>query len=171
MWPGSGTLVPGDGEDAERAVVELYGAHYDSLVRLATLLGSDDSTAELIVQDSFVAMHHAWSSLRDNRKALSYLCQAVVRRSRSARRRRHTLDKIASDKPAAEQCSSFPQEGAVVIEAVRALPAPQREVLVLRFYVDMSEGEIASVMGVSRGAVKSHTARAMQSLRLVLEGD
>ena len=53
--------------------------------------------------------------------------------------------------------------------ALRRLPVRQREALVLRYYADLSEGEIAEAMGVSRGAVKSHTARGMAALRNVLE--
>jgi RNA polymerase sigma factor (sigma-70 family) len=56
-----------------------------------------------------------------------------------------------------------------VVTALRALPARQREALVLRYYGDLSEAQIASTMGISRGAVKSHTARAMSALRTVLE--
>ena len=56
-----------------------------------------------------------------------------------------------------------------VVSALRRLPARQREALVLRYYCDLSEAQIASTMGISRGAVKSHTARGMSSLRTVLE--
>ena len=58
-----------------------------------------------------------------------------------------------------------------MVSALRALPERQREALVLRYYGDLSEAQIASVMGISRGAVKSHTARAMAALRVVLERD
>ncbi|HEX5289387.1 MAG TPA: sigma factor-like helix-turn-helix DNA-binding protein, partial [Streptosporangiaceae bacterium] len=51
----------------------------------------------------------------------------------------------------------------------RTLPPRQREALVLRYYGDMSEAQIAGAMGISKGAVKSHTARAMIALRSVLE--
>jgi RNA polymerase sigma factor (sigma-70 family) len=57
------------------------------------------------------------------------------------------------------------------VSALRALPDRQREALVLRYYGDLSEAQIASTMGISRGAVKSHTARAMSALRAVLERD
>ena len=58
-----------------------------------------------------------------------------------------------------------------MVTALRTLPARQREALVLRYYGDLSEAQIAAAMGISRGAVKSHTARAMSSLRTVLEQD
>jgi len=161
--------------DADRAVTELYGAHYRSLVRLATLLVRDQATAEEVVQDAFVAMHSGWWRLRESDKALSYLRQSVVNRSRSVLRHRVVVDrnapKAAPDMPSAEHGAIALFERSAVISALRTLPQRQREALVLRFYADMSEAQIADAMGISRGAVKSHTARAMQALRSVLERD
>jgi RNA polymerase sigma-70 factor (sigma-E family) len=162
-----------DAERAELAVVELYRTHYRSLVRLAALLVRDVGTAEEVVQDSFVAMNGAWRRLRDNDKALSYLRQSVVNRSRSVLRHRVVVDrnapKPAPDEPSAEHGAFALLDRSAVIEALRTLPPRQREALVLRFYADMSEAQIADTMCISRGAVKSHTARAMQALRAVLE--
>jgi RNA polymerase sigma-70 factor (sigma-E family) len=159
--------------DADRAVTELYSAHYRSLVRLAALLVRDIGTAEEVVQDAFVAMHGGWGRLRDNDKALAYLRQAVVNRSRSVLRHRQVVDrnapKPAPDMPSAEHGAIALFERSAVIAALRTLPARQREALVLRFYADMPEAQIAETMRISRGAVKSHTARAMQALRAVLE--
>ena len=161
--------------DADRAVTVLYAAHYRSLVRLAALLLRDVATAEEVVQDSFVAMHDGWRRLRDNDKALSYLRQSVVNRSRSVLRHRVVVDKNAPkpapDMPSAEQGAIALLERSAVVTALRTLPARQREALVLRFYGDLSEAQIAATMGISKGAVKSHTARAMTALRSVLERD
>ncbi len=161
--------------DADRAVTALYSTHYRSLVRLAALLLRDVSTAEEVVQDSFVAMHGGWRRLRDSDKALSYLRQSVVNRSRSVLRHRIVVDrnapKPAPDMPSAEQGAITLLERSAVVTALRTLPARQREALVLRYYGDLSEAQIAAAMGISRGAVKSHTARAMSSLRTVLEQD
>jgi RNA polymerase sigma-70 factor (sigma-E family) len=161
--------------DADRAVTELYTTHYRSLVRLAALLVRDIGTAEEVVQDSFVAMHGAWRRLRDSEKALSYLRQSVVNRSRSVLRHRGVVDrnapKPAPDEPSAEHGAFALLDRSAVIAALRTLPPRQREALVLRFYADMSEAQIAGAMSISRGAVKSHTARAMQALRVVLERD
>ncbi|HEX6854638.1 MAG TPA: SigE family RNA polymerase sigma factor [Streptosporangiaceae bacterium] len=161
--------------DADRAVTVLYAAHYRSLVRLAALLLRDVSTAEEVVQDSFVAMHGGWRRLRDNDKALSYLRQSVVNRARSVLRHRVVVDKNAPkpppDMPSAEQGAITLFERSAVVTALRTLPARQREALVLRFYGDLSEAQIAAAMGISKGAVKSHTARAMTALRSVLERD
>lgn len=161
--------------DADRAVTAIYSEHYRSLVRLAAFLVRDNATAEEVVQDSFVAMHGAWRRLRDTDKALSYLRQSVVNRSRSVLRHRIVVDKNTPkpppDMPSAEHGAIIQLERSAVVIALRALPERQREALVLRYYGDMSEAQIASVMGISRGAVKSHTARAMSALRTVLERD
>jgi RNA polymerase sigma-70 factor (sigma-E family) len=159
--------------DADLAVTALYSAHYRSLVRLAALLLHDVPTAEEVVQDSFVAMHGGWRRLRDTENALSYLRQSVVNRSRSVLRHRVVVDrnapKLSPDMPSAEHGAIIQLERSAVIAALRALPPRQREALVLRFYGDFSEAQIAATMGISRGAVKSHTARAMAALRTVLE--
>ena len=159
--------------DATRAVTAIYTTHYRSLVRLAVLLVRDVATAEEVVQDSFIAMHTAWRRLRDTEKALSYLRQSVVNRSRSVLRHRMVVDKNAPkpapDMPSAEQGAISLLERSAVIAALRRLPPRQREALVLKYYADLSEAQIATAMGISRGAVKSHTARGVAALRLVLE--
>jgi len=159
--------------DAEQAVTAMYSTHYRSLVRLAALLVRDVPTAEEVVQDSFMAMHGAWRRIRDNDKALSYLRQSVVNRSRSVLRHRVVVDRNAPkpspDMPSAEQGALTLLDRTAVVAALRSLPPRQREALVLRYYGDLSEAQIASAMGISRGAVKSHTARAIASLRTVLE--
>jgi RNA polymerase sigma-70 factor (sigma-E family) len=159
--------------DADRAVTALYSSHYRALVRLSALLVRDVCTAEEVVQDSFVAMHASWRRLRDTEKALSYLRQSVVNRSRSVLRHRVVVDKNAPKPPplapSAEQGAISQFERSAVVSALRNLPSRQREAIVLRYYADLSEAQIASAMGISRGAVKSHTARGMTALRSVLE--
>ena len=288
--------------DADQAVIQLYTIHYRSLVRLAALLVRDEPTAEEVVQECFIAMHDGWHRLRDEDKALSYLKQAVVNRSRSVLRHRSVIDrnvpKAEPDMPSAEEqamsrldwdiarevlqglpprqqqalalsldgytaaeiaeqlgidasaaraslhvarkkvqaaitghgqpekAAARPGAGlgatqalalsldgytsaeiaeqlgidasaararqgnapepapdppyteqrqisllerSAVIMALRNLPDRQRQALVLRYYADLSEAQIAEMMGISPGAVKSHTARGMSSLRAVLE--
>ena len=158
---------------ADRAVIEIYTQHYRALVRLAALLVRDTPTAEEVVQDAFVAMHGGWQRLRDTEKALAYLRQAVVNRSRSVLRHRTVVDKnlqkAPPDMPSAEHGAMVLLERHAVVAALRQLPDRQREAIVLRYYADLSEAEIAAAMGISRGAVKSHTARGMSALRIALE--
>jgi RNA polymerase sigma-70 factor (sigma-E family) len=160
---------------ADLAVTELYSVQYKALVRLAAMLVRDTSTAEEVVQEAFIAMHDGWHRLKDAEKALAYLRQAVVNRSRSVLRHRMVVEKNAPkpapDMPSAEHGAMALLERSAVIAALRGLPERQREAIVLRYYADLSEAEIAAAMEISRGAVKSHTARAMAALKAVLEQD
>jgi RNA polymerase sigma-70 factor (sigma-E family) len=165
-------LVPVD-QDAEHAVTALYAGHYRSLVRLAELLICDLAIAEEVVQESFVAMHGRWRLLGDGELALSYLRKSVVNQSRSVLRHRTVVDRNAPlpppDVPSAEQGTVAPLERSAVIAALGALPPRQREALVLQYYGDLSEAQAASTMGISKSAVRRHTARARSALRAVLE--
>ena len=160
-------------ESSWDVVTEFYHGEYKSLVRLAVLLVHDVPTAEEVVQDAFEAMHTARRRLRDSEKALSYLRQSVVNRSRSVLRHRTVVDKNAPkpapDEPSAEHAAMALIERTAVVAALRALPDRQREAIVLRYYADFSEADIATTMGISRGAVKSHTALGMAALRSILE--
>ena len=180
----TGAIMPGAflapssarlGWSADRAVTELYSLHYRALVRLAALLVRDTGTAEEVVQDAFVAMHDGWQRLRDAENALAYLRQAVVNRSKSVLRHRTVVDKnlqkAVPDMPSAEHGALVLLERSAVVAALRDLPGRQREAIVLRYYADLNEAEIAATMGISRGAVKSHTARGMIALRSALEKD
>ncbi len=159
--------------DADAAVDELYAAHYRRLVRLSVLLVRDVETAEEVVQDAFVAMHGRWRTLRDPDKGLAYLRQAVVNRSRSVLRRRgvetRRVPSVVPDGPGADDHAVASERRGRVLDALRALPTRQREVLVLRYYLDLSEAEIADTLGISRGAVKSHASRGATALRRRLE--
>jgi RNA polymerase sigma-70 factor (sigma-E family) len=159
--------------DASDVVTEIYSVHYNQLVRLAVMLVHDVQTAEEVVQDSFEAMHMAWRRLRNTEKALAYLRQAIVNKSRSVLRHRKVVEmhppKPAPDEQSAELAALTLIERSAVTSALRLLPVRQREAVVLRYYGDFSEADIAKAMGISRGAVKSHTARAMASLKLILE--
>jgi RNA polymerase sigma-70 factor (sigma-E family) len=155
------------------AVTQLYSRHYWSLVRLAGLLVRDEPTAEDVVQDCFVSLHGRWHRLREEGKALAYLKQAVLNRSRSVLRHRSVADRNAPkptpDMPSAEHGAIVLLERTAVISALQSLPDRQRQALVLRYYGDLSETQIAAIMGITPGAVKSHTARGISSLRARLE--
>ena len=159
--------------DADEAITQIYAAHYRSLVRLAALLLRDVGASEEVVQDSFIAMHGAWRRLRDPDRALAYLRQSVVNRSRSVLRHRTVELRHAPapmpDAASAEHGAMGSLEHQEVIVALRRLPERQREVLVLRYYADLSEADIADALGISRGAVKSHASRGMAALRTTLE--
>ncbi len=162
---------------ADDAVTALFSAHYRGLVRLAVLLLHDESAAEDVVQDAYVALHRRWWRLRDADKALAYLRVSVVNGARSALRHRGVADRyVAARRSDDEPTVASAESGALallrhreVLEAVRRLPTRQREAIVLRYYGELSEAEIADAMGVSKGSVKSHAARGMAALRESLE--
>jgi RNA polymerase sigma-70 factor (sigma-E family) len=160
---------------ADEALEQLYAAHWRQLVRLSVLLVRDVGTAEEVVQDAFIAVHRRWGRLRDPDKALAYLRQTVVNQSRSAIRHRMVVARHAARGPDPEPEPEHPAEvvgrRAAVLEAMRALPQRQREVLALRYYLDLSEAEIAATLGISRGAVKSHASRGASALRELLKGE
>ncbi len=160
---------------ADEAVTRLFASHYRQLVRLAALLVADRSLAEEVVQDAYVRLHQRWRTLREPDRALGYLRTSVINGARSALRRRAVARRYAAtlvalpDMPSAETSTLDAYEQAVVIAALRRLPSRQREALVLRYYADLSEADIAEAMGISRGAVKSHAARGLAALRQILE--
>jgi RNA polymerase sigma-70 factor (sigma-E family) len=159
--------------DADRMVTELFTVHYPGLVRLATLLLRDQAVAEEAVQDAFVSLHRRWRKLRDPGAAASYLRTSVIHNTRSIQRRRSVAarhpEELPLDVPSAESGALRGVSGNAVVDALRKLPARQREALVLRYYADLSEAEIAEAMKISRGAVKSHASRGMAALRVSLE--
>ncbi len=159
---------------ADDAVTGRYVTEYRPLVRLALLLTHDAGLAEEIVQDAFVGLHQRWRRLRDPQAGAAYLRQSVVNRCRSALRHRGVVGRFtgrsgpAESAPSAESLALAAGTHSAVLAAVRRLPARQREALVLRYYLDLSEAQTAELMGVSAGAVKSHTARALTALRRLL---
>ena len=171
--PAIGDSDESTGTDADRMVSELYAAHYSGLVRLAALLLRDHAVAEEAVQDAFVSLHRRWRRLRDTRSAAAYLRTSVVHNTRSIQRRRAVAarhpDDVLLDAPSAESGAMRAVSSRAVVDALQLLPRRQREALVLRYYADLSEAEIADTMKISKGAVKSHTSRGMAALRATLE--
>ena len=158
--------------DAEQAVTVLYSGHYGTFVRVAALLVRDVPTAEEVVQEAYVGLFRRWDRLRDPDAAVGYLRQAVVNGARSVLRRRGTAERAvealaATPAPAPDPAASLADRRAV-IDALARLPERQREVLVLRYYADWSEADIAAALGISPGAVKSYASRGVQALRPVL---
>ncbi|HEY2207429.1 MAG TPA: SigE family RNA polymerase sigma factor [Pseudonocardia sp.] len=153
---------------APKNLADLYTEHRMRLVRLAALLVDEPGTAEDVVQEAFAGLHRHWSGLRDEHAALGYLRTAVVNGSRSVLRRRRTAREYVPphqvNARSAESLALLSAEHQSVVDALAALPARQREVLVLRYYGGLSEAEISEATGISRGAVKSTASRALDSV-------
>jgi RNA polymerase sigma-70 factor (sigma-E family) len=171
---GGGRADPAGGgaaaADPAAAVTALYREHALGLTRLALVLVRDTQAAEDIVQDAFCGLHRRWSHVRDTDKALAYVRSAVLNGCRSEFRRRRSARGVPPDAPAwsAESAALAIEERREVLLALTRLPARQREALVLRYYLDLSELETASAMRVSRGTAKSAAARGIASLRRLL---
>ncbi|RMI41394.1 sigma-70 family RNA polymerase sigma factor [Actinomadura harenae] len=149
---------------------ELFEAHFWGLVRLAALLGADDP--EDVAQDAFVRLHRRRRLLRDPDSALAYLRSTVCNASRSRLRHlRMARRRHAQMAGAAPTASGTPESAAVdredvreLLRAVDGLPRRQREVLVLRYWLDLSERETADALGIAPGTVKAHASRAVAAL-------
>jgi RNA polymerase sigma-70 factor (sigma-E family) len=165
-------LDPG-GRGVEPTLSELFFAHFAGLTRLAMCLVDDQPTAEDVVQDAYLSLYKRWGALRDPDKALTYLRSAVLNGARSQVRRRsrvrsaRTLHAV----PADHTSETYEQRADrdAVYAAVRDLPQRQREVMVLRYYEELSEAQIADTLGISTGSVKRHAYRALEALTRRLE--
>ena len=156
--------------DATLAVTSLYREHALGLTRLAFLMLGDRFAAEDVVQEAFCGLYRAWDRLPSHDNLLGYVrvsvlngCRSVIRRARRAPRPVAVPHAASAE---ADALSGEDQRAAVA--AVRRLPARQREALVLRYFADLSEHETARAMGISRGTVKSTTARALAALDRML---
>jgi RNA polymerase sigma-70 factor (sigma-E family) len=156
---------------ADVALERLYDEHYVRLVRLAVLLLGDAGRAEEVVQDAFVAMHQRWSRLA-GANLPAYLRQSVVNGCRSTHRHLRVVERHRPDDPGTAPAADEPVLAGArresVVAALARLPRRQREVLVLRYYLDLSEREIAETLQISPGAVKSHASRGAAALRTTL---
>nr|WP_078851540.1 SigE family RNA polymerase sigma factor [Streptomyces sp. NRRL S-237] len=150
-----------------------YQAHYRSLLGLAALLLDDTASCEDVVQEAFIRVHSARNRVRDREKTLAYLRQTVVNLSRSALRRRilglKLLSKPMPDMASAEEGAYDQLERDDLIKAMRGLQRRQREVLVLRYFADMTESQVAETLGISLGSVKAYGSRGIAALRVAME--
>lgn len=158
--------------DRDEALSALFTAHYAGLLRLAVLL-VDPATAEDVVQDAFARLYGRWRTLRDPDKALPYLRSCVLNGARSRLRSLRTAARHApppgADTESAEDAALVHAEHDEVLAALDRLPRRQREVLVLRYYLDLAEADIARTLGISAGSVKQHASRGIAALTRSLE--
>lgn len=154
-------------------LTETYRTHYRSLLGLAALLLDDTASCEDVVQEAFIRVHSARKRVRDPQKTLAYLRQTVVNLSRSTLRRRilglKLLSKPMPDMASAEEGAYDRMERDELKQALRGLQRRQREVLVLRYFADMTEAQVAEVLGLSLGSVKAYGSRGIAALRVAME--
>lgn len=155
----------------------LFRQHHAELVRLAVLLVGDQPTAEDVVQDVFARLHSRAGRPWPQDEALAYARASVINGCRSVRRRQAVARRFGGHRelrpeagalPSAEHEAIRSEDRRQVLAALAALPPRRREVLVLRYYLGLSEAEIATVLGIAPGTVKSTAARALAALATAL---
>jgi RNA polymerase sigma-70 factor (sigma-E family) len=153
-------------------IEQVYGSERLRMVRLAVLLVDDLTTAEDVVQDAFSGVFKAWDRLGDEESVRAYLRTCVVNAARSVLRRRRTarayVAPVVPPAPGADTATLLAEEHRDALRALTGLPERQREVLVLRYWSDLSEAEVAATLGISKGTVKSSTSRGLAALRNAL---
>src|SRR4051812_34566500 len=158
------------GAEWDDALIDLYRAQRLPLLRLAVLLTDDPGVAEDVVQDAFVALQRRWHAV-DPAAAAGYLRTSVLNGVRTLYPRRGVAGRPLhatgprDDAPSADLAVLLSEEQREIVAALRTLPRRQREVLVLRYWSELSEAEIAAALGVARGTVKSSASRGLASLQ------
>lgn len=159
---------------ADRLVEALFAAEGASLVRLASIYCDDRESAEDLVQEAFIRLHRNAGSISDPERAPAYLRSIVINLARDHNRRglmslRHTarLRREAHASLLEERTAAVFEDD--TLRALRMLSARQRDCLTLRFYLDLSEREIADVLGISTNSVKTHTKRGLAAMESMLD--
>jgi RNA polymerase sigma-70 factor (sigma-E family) len=160
------------GTDEEQRYQQLFFGHFATMTRLAAMLGADDP--EDVAQEAFVRLHGRRGRLRDPQAAVGYLRTTVVNLTRSRTRHLAVVRRLqpapAPDTASAEHDAVRRENARELVAALGQLSARHREALVLRYWLDLTEAEMAEAMGVSRGTVKSHVSRGLAALAALLEG-
>ncbi len=160
----------------DRLLVELFAAESARLVRLARMFTDDRNAAEDLVQEAFIRLHRAAHRIKDPSKAAAYLRSIVINLARDHNRRglmslRHQEALPPGSAPdAPEDVLELDEQRRRVIDELRDLSARQRDCLLLRFYLELTEQETAEALGISKNSVKTHCRRGMEALRVRLEG-
>ena len=143
-------------------IERLYRSQRLAMVRLALLLVDDRETAEDVAQDAFAALHRRWQSLHTEDAAIGYLRTCVVNGARSVLRRRRTVRR--QPQPREDLVYADGADGHVL------LAEEHREVIVLRYWSELSEPQIAATLGISVGSVKSSASRGRDAIAAILGG-
>jgi RNA polymerase sigma factor (sigma-70 family) len=159
------------GDDFER-LEALYRAHATTLLRLAVLVIGESGSAEEVLHEAFLRFHDRGRAERDSE--LVYLRRTVINLCNNQHRHRRVVEKtgvpriVEVPEPAVTAVKSMTRDR--VVDAVRRLPARQRDCVVLHYFEELTDREIGEVLGVSAGSVKTHLHRARERLRADLEG-
>ncbi len=160
---------------AHTEVLALYDEHHAALLRLAALVAPEDGMAEDLVQEAFVRLYKAWGGIQDTAKVPAYLRSTVMNLARGRGRR---LGVALRKRPPPPPDAASAEEGALrldrhreVVSALRQLSERQRACIVLRYYEELTETEIAATLGISVGSVRTHMSRGKAALATIMGGD
>ena len=166
--------VAGDaGSDSGAAEVSaLYAEHALSLIRLAHIMLGNPAAAEDVVQEAYCGLYRRWPHLRDRSRALGYLRSSVLNGCRSVLRLGASFPLDEAHQPwvsPADSAVLTAESRREIVRAVRKLPNRQREVIVLRFFLELPDDQIASILRITQGTVRSAAHRGLISLRQALK--
>lgn len=148
---------------------DLYRRRYVAVARLAGLLSGDYAEGEDIAQEAFARVFEAAGKVRDPDRFLTGTVVNLCRARRRKRQRRQAPRPVAAAGPAAGGFEDRVADRSVVLPALQGLSGRQREVVVLRYYDGLADWEIAEVLSVSVGSVKTHLHRAVTALAAIVE--
>ena len=168
------TLHPGAEADRDVIVEQLFRDHYPSLVRMAYCLIGDRAASEDAAQEAFVSLHRHWDGVRDSGAVVAYLRRATINQCRSDQRRRIRSRGAMARLPSPTNAASSEDTALELDEqrrlsaAIGELPARQREVLVCRYLLEMSEAATSQALDIGVGSVKQHAHRARATLHAMM---
>ena len=156
--------------DADALVARMFAQEGTSLVRLARFFCDDRNAAEDLVQEAFVRLHRSAGSIRDTDRLPAFLRSIVInlvrdhnRRGLMSLRHRNAADPLPVPREPIDHAIAG-DETAVVLDALRLLSDRQRACLVLHYYEELSIGEVAETLHISRNSVKTHCRRGLAAL-------
>ena len=165
------------GIDRDALVAQLFESEGVALVRMARLFTDDRNAAEDLVQEAFIRLHKSAHRIHSHDKAAPYLRSIVINLARDHNRRglmslRHQeAIPVGTAPEAPEDRLTLDEEQRWMLDEVQALSPRQRDCLLLRFYLELSEREIADVLSISPNSVKTHCRRGLASLRETIGGE
>lgn len=159
----------------DEALVDLYRAHAKGLVEMLWVFVGDRGEAEDLCQEAFIRLQGAWRRIDLSQNAGAYLRATAFNLARSGFRRRLVARRLQPvrepDGAAADEGVELRADQRRLLAALRRLPHRQRECVVLRYWQEQSDTEIAATLGISASSVKTHLRRAMERLEHDLESD
>ncbi len=168
------TLRPASWGDRDTVLEGLFRDHYPSMVRVAYCLIGDRAASEDAAQEAFASLHRHWDGVRDSGALVAYLRRATINQCRTGQRRlirgRGALARIPepASAPSSEDAAVARDEYRRLAAAISELPMRQREVLVCRYLLEMSEAETSQALEIGVGSVKQHAHRARATLHAMM---